>query len=297
MTAKPRINPDGPAANTVAALLQSAARALQGHSDSPRLDAEVLLGELLGLSRAGLIARGNEPCTRISERRYARLVEQRRQGTPVAYLTGSREFWSLNLRVTPAVLVPRPETELLVELALQRLPPDRPASVLDLGTGSGAIALAIAAERPGVKVTAVDISATALEVAMHNGRELKLSHIDWRLGDWFKPVPGARFDVVVANPPYVATADPALEKLKAEPCIALCGGPSGLEALATIAAGAPAHLQDGGWLMLEHGSDQAPGVARLLERHGFACISTHPDLSGHPRVTLGTIHLPTQETS
>jgi release factor glutamine methyltransferase len=276
--------------NTVSAALQNAARALHGHSDSPRLDAELLLGKLLGLSRPGLIARGDEPCASDCEQSYARLIDARRQGVPVAYLTGSREFWSLNLRVTSAVLVPRPETEILVEQALQRLPRDRAAAVLDLGTGSGAIALAIAAERPDARITAVDISAAALDVAMQNGRELGLSRIDWRLGDWFAPVSGERFDMIVANPPYVAAADPALARLTAEPAIALCDGPTGLEALGRIAAGAAAHLHERGWLILEHGSDQAPAVAQLLERHGFACIRSHFDLAGKPRVTLGVIH-------
>jgi release factor glutamine methyltransferase len=283
--------------NTVSAALQNAARALHGHSDSPRLDAELLLGKLLGLSRPGLIAHGNEVCASDCEQSYARLIDARRQGVPVAYLTGRREFWSLNLRVTPAVLVPRPETEVLVEQALQRLPRDRAAAVLDLGTGSGAIALAIAAERPAVEITAVDISAAALEVAIQNGRELGLSRIDWRLGDWFAALSGKRFDMIVANPPYVAAADSALQQLAAEPRIALCDGPTGLEALTTIAAGAPAHLHDRGWLIVEHGRDQAPSVAQLLQRHGFVSIGSHLDLSGFPRVTLGTTPSQNQETS
>jgi release factor glutamine methyltransferase len=281
---------------TVGAALQNAARALQGHSDSPRLDAELLLGTILGLSRSELTARSNEPCTGERERNLAQLIDERRRGVPVAYLTGHREFWSLDLHVTPAVLVPRPETEVLVEQALQRLPRDRSAAVLDLGTGSGAIALAIAAERPGVEVTGVDISAPALAIAMQNARALGLARVHWRLGDWFAPLSGERFDMIVANPPYVAAADPALGKLGAEPSIALCGGPSGLEALTAIAAGARAHLRDRGWLILEHGSDQALAVAQLLQRQDFACIATHLDLSGLPRVTLGTTHS-YQETS
>lgn len=284
MTATPQSIP------TVGAALQNAARALQGHSDSPRLDAALLLGKILGWSRSGLTARSNEPFTCECEQNLAQLIDERRRGVPVAYLTGRREFWSLELRVTPAVLVPRPETEVLVEQALQRLPHDRSAAVLDLGTGSGAIALAIAAERPGVKVTGVDISAPALDIAMQNARALGLARIHWRLGDWFAPLCGERFDLIVANPPYVAAADPALDKLRAEPLIALCSGPSGLEALTAIAAGARAHLHDGGWLILEHGSDQALAVAQLLEHHGFACIGAHLDLSGLPRVTLGTTH-------
>jgi release factor glutamine methyltransferase len=276
--------------STVSDILQSGERALDGSSDSARLDAEMLLAKILGLPRSGLIARGDEPVAIEHERAYASLIDERLRGAPVAYLTGTREFWSLPLRVTPAVLVPRPETEILVDLALQRLPRDRWNSVLDLGTGSGAIALAIASERPSSRVTGVDISPPALEVARQNSRELGLAHVDWRLGSWFAPVSGERFDMIVANPPYVAADDPALERLQAEPAIALCVGPTGLEALSAIAGAAAAHLLKEGWLILEHGSDQAPAVARLLERHGFARISSHLDFSGKPRVTLGTLH-------
>jgi release factor glutamine methyltransferase len=283
--------------STVTETLRSGARSLDGHSDTPRLDAELLLGKILGLSLAGLIARSNEPVAIDRERAFARLMERRVRGAPVAYLTGTREFWSLALRVTPDVLVPRPETELLVDLALQRLPPGQARSVLDLGTGSGAIALAIASERPASRVTGVDVSPPALEIAMQNSRDLGLSRIDWRLGSWFEPVAGERFDMIVANPPYVAAADPALETLAAEPAIALCVGPTGLEALSSIAADAPFHLHEYGWLIMEHGSDQAPHVAKLLERHGFTSIRSHLDFSGKPRVTLGTVHSPHQEPS
>jgi release factor glutamine methyltransferase len=288
---------------SVSQLLQRGARSLADHSDSPRLDAELLLGKTLGLSRSGVIARGDDPVASEREQSYVSLLAQRLRGAPIAYLTGTREFWSLAIRVTPAVLVPRPETELLVELALQRLPErqagpsvDRARSVLDLGTGSGAIALAIASERPGARVTGVDISPSALEVAVQNSRDLGLARIDWRLGSWFAPVPGERFDVIVANPPYVAAADPALEHLREEPSIALCSGPTGLEALSAIAGAAAPHLHNHGWLILEHGSDQAPDVARLLERHGFTQVRSHLDFSGKPRVTLGTVHSPHQET-
>jgi release factor glutamine methyltransferase len=279
---------------TVAEALGAAARSLHGHSDSPRLDAEVLLAKVLGLPRSGLIVRGNESVASEHERTYASLVERRLGGEPVAYLTGTREFWSLPLWVTPAVLVPRPETELVVELALQLLPEHRAAadpvcSILDLGTGSGAIALALASERPEARVTAVDVSAPALDVAIQNSRSLGLAHIDWRLGSWFAPVSGERFDVIVANPPYIAATDPALEKLTAEPALALCYGPTGLEALSAIAAGAAAHLHERGWLILEHGSDQAPDVGRLMQCHGFQEVRSHLDFSGKPRVTLGTI--------
>jgi release factor glutamine methyltransferase len=284
---------------TVIDNLQRGARALRSSSDSPRLDAELLLGCALGLSRAGLVARSDEPVAAERERAYQNLIERRLLGAPVAYLTGTREFWSLPLSVTPAVLVPRPETELLVELALQRIPaqgahPENSTasvgSVLDLGTGSGAIALAIASERPGLRVTGVDISPAALAVAIQNSRDLGLAHIDWRLGSWFEAVPGEKFDVIVANPPYVAAADPALQSLRAEPLIALSAGPTGLDALSAIARAAAAHLNVHGWLLLEHGSDQAPEVARLLEGHGFTGVCSQVDFSGKPRVTLGTVH-------
>jgi len=252
---------------------------------------------VLGVPRSGLMTRHDELVAVEGERAYASLIARRLQGAPVAYLTGTREFWSLALSVTPAVLVPRPETELLVELALELMPnlqacpsPQPARSVLDLGTGSGAVALAIASERPRSRVTGIDISQPALDIASHNAHSLGLSHIDWRLGSWFEPVPGERFDVIVANPPYVAAADPALEQLSAEPAIALCAGPTGLEALAAIAGGAASHLHEHGWLILEHGSDQAPLVAQLLERHGFTGIRSHLDFSGRPRVTLGTVH-------
>src|SRR5882672_4178493 len=285
--------------STIAQTLRHAAHALDRYSDSPRLDAELLLGKLLGQPRSGLIARSDEPVAAASEHAFAELIEARRGGAPVAYLTGSREFWSLPLTVAPAVLVPRPETELLVELALQpsSSTPHSDCSVLDLGTGSGAIALALASERPRWRITGVDVSSPALEIARRNARDLGLSHLDWRLGSWFEPVAGERFDLIVANPPYVAAGDPALETLRAEPAIALAAGPTGLEALAAIAAAAASHLNERGWLMFEHGSTQAPDVVRLLERHGFSHIRSHMDLSGTPRVTLGTIHPPHQETS
>jgi release factor glutamine methyltransferase len=280
---------------TIAEHLQTGAGSLRNSSDSPRLDAELLLGSVLGLSRAGLIARGGESVAAEREQAYADLIDRRARGVPVAYLTGTREFWSLPLTVTPEVLVPRPETELLVELALQRMPARDPStsrvgSVLDLGTGSGAIALAIACEKPAWRVIGVDVSPAALEVATQNSRDLGLAHIEWRLGSWFEAVPGETFDVIVANPPYVAAQDPALQTLWAEPAIALSAGPDGLDALSAIVRAAASHLNDGGWLLLEHGSTQARNVAQLLESHGFTGVRSQNDFSGKPRVTLGTVH-------
>jgi release factor glutamine methyltransferase len=271
---------------TIAESVKNAELALGPHSESPRLDAELLLATLLGLPRAALIARGNEPLA-LHASAYAELIAQRAHGVPIAYLTGWREFWSLPLKVSPAVLVPRPETELLVEHALALLPPDAVCSVLDLGTGSGAIALSLAHERPRWAVTAVDMSAAALDVARQNAHNLKLSHIQWRQGSWFDPVPAERFHLIVANPPYIAANDPALAALCAEPAAALIAGPTGLEALLAIVAQAPGHLHAGGWLVLEHGISQGQDVAQLLQAQGFDSIRTYSDFSGRPRVTLG----------
>jgi release factor glutamine methyltransferase len=276
--------------DTIADHLARAARHLAPISTSPRLDAELLLAQVMGLSRSGLIARGNDPVADDRELSFAALIDQRLHGSPVAYLTGHREFWSLPLHVTPDVLVPRPETELLVELALAILPKQQPHAVLDLGTGSGAVALALASERPLALVTGVDVSPAALEVAADNARALGLSRIEWRLGSWFEPVRGQRFDLIVANPPYIAASDPALATLSREPALALTPGATGLESLAAIAENAALHLRDQGWVILEHGSTQAADVAALLERHGFAHIRSHSDFSGNPRVTLGTVH-------
>jgi release factor glutamine methyltransferase len=284
-------------ASTVASALRQGVRALSMHSGSPQLDAEVLLSSVLGIERAALIARGSDLLADHELRLYRDLLEQRKRGMPVAYLTGRREFWSLPLKVTPAVLVPRPETELLVEVALRHLPTSAECAVLDLGTGSGAVALAIASERPLARVVGVDVSPGALGIARDNARALARPNVAFRLGSWFDAVPGEVFDVVVANPPYVAEHDPALAALAAEPELALVAGPAGLDALAAIIAAAPRHLQRGGWLLLEHGSTQEHAVAKLLKRSGFAGIECHCDYSGLPRVTRGTFSPPLKERS
>jgi release factor glutamine methyltransferase len=270
----------------IATILSHGTRTLKPHSDSPRLDAEILLGKVLGLSRAALVARNDESLAGDSEESYAELLEQRRSGMPVAYLIGTREFWSLTLRVSPDVLVPRPETEILVEQALRMKSPNDPCEVLDLGTGSGAVALAIASERPHWSVTAVDVSPLALRIAQQNAQALEICNVDWRLGSWFDPLPARRFDLIVGNPPYVAGDDPALAALTAEPQLALNAGPTGLEALAAIIAEAPAHLNARGWLLLEHGLTQAPAIVSLLLQQGMSGIRTVPDFAGCARVTL-----------
>lgn len=274
---------------TIADTVKHAAQMLDPHSESPRLDAEVLLAKILGLSRSALIARGTEPVDSNDERAYAELVGRRAGGVPIAYLTGKREFWSLPFEVSPAVLVPRPETELLVEHALALLPRDEVCSVLDLGSGSGAIALSLAHERPRWLVTGVDASPAALEIAARNAQNLKLPHVQWRLSSWFDALPGERFDLIVANPPYIAAADPALRTLRAEPAAALIAGPTGLEALTAIIAQAPQHLYARGWLALEHGMTQAQAVVERLQQQGFDSIRTYSDFSGKSRITLGVL--------
>jgi release factor glutamine methyltransferase len=275
--------------DTVAESLQEAARTLGAHSDSPRLDAEVLLAHVLGCSRTGLIVAAERALSARETTAFTHLLARRRTGTPIAYLTGMREFWSLPLHVTPAVLVPRPETETLVTAVLADIPRDRSVAVLDLGTGSGAIALAIQSERPRAQVTGSDLSAGALAVAVENARHLGLPQIRWRQGAWFEAVPGERFDCIVSNPPYVAEGDPALARLAAEPRLALTPGATGLEAFAAICAHAADHLRVPGVLAFEHGAGQAAEVAALLALHGFEQIRHHADHAGLPRVTLATL--------
>lgn len=272
-------------APTVAESLACATRRLSDHSESPRLDAALLLCEVTGMSRSASLVRGDEPLSAAHRAAFDVLISRRAGGAPVAYLTGEREFWSLRLGVTPDVLVPRPETEVLVAQTLALLP-DQPRRLLDLGTGSGAIALAISSERPRTRIAAVDVSAAAVAVARRNARALGLSRIDWRVGSWYAAVAGEHFDIIVANPPYVAAGDPALQRLAAEPLLALTPGPTGLEALSIIIAGAAAHLRPQGWLLLEHGNAQAGAVARLLDAAGFRGVRTHADFAGQPRVTL-----------
>ena len=272
--------------NTIAGLLRIAAELLCERSDSPRLDAEVILGNLLGATRSALTVRRDDAIDADTERAYRELIVRRAGGVPVAYLTGVREFWSLPLKVTPAVLVPRPETELLVEQALELLVGGS-AAVLDLGTGSGAIALAVASERRDARVVGVDISEAAIRVARDNAEALGLAHIEWRVGSWFAAVAEERFDVILSNPPYIRARDAALASLQAEPAMALIGGPTGLEQLSSIIAAAASHLNPGGWLLTEHGADQAGAVAALFERQHFQDIRSLEDYSGRPRLPPG----------
>lgn len=253
-----------------------------------RFEAELLLAEALQRDRAWLMAHAVDAAPADAERRFHELIEARAAGRPVAYLLGHRGFWTLDLEVSPEVLIPRPETELLVEAALQRLAPGQPLRVVDLGTGSGAIALAIAAERPEADVLATDASAGALAVAQANAHRLGLDRVRFLPGDWYAPLAGERFDLVVSNPPYIADDDPhvGIGDLRFEPRAALVSGSDGLDALRIIAAGAPAHLVDGGWLLVEHGHQQGAAVRALLAAAGLGRVQTLQDLEGRDRITL-----------
>ena len=250
------------------------------------LDARLMLGRLLGLSPTQLIARDEERLGAAAPR-WADWLARRAAGEPLAYLLGEKEFHGLLLEVTPSVLIPRPETELLVDWAGELLAERAgSAAVLDLGTGSGAIGLAIQHLHAGATVTATDASAAALAVARRNAARHRLA-VEFVETSWWHGLAGRRFAVVIANPPYIGEGDAALEALRHEPRPALVAGGDGLAALREIVAGAPAHLEDGGWLLLEHGFDQADAVDRLLAAAGFEAIETRRDLAGHPRATGG----------
>lgn len=249
-----------------------------------RLDAQLLLAHVLGRPRSWLIAHDDEVLAEPERQAFMALAGRRAHGEPLAYLTGEREFRGLSLAVSPAVLVPRPETEHLVDWALECLR-DRPhPRVLDLGTGSGAIALAIAHERPDALVHASDVSAAALGVAQGNARRCDRP-IRLREGPWWQPWAGECFDLVVSNPPYIAGGDPHLAALAHEPALALTPGGDGLDALRAIAVGAAAHLAPGAWLLLEHGFDQAAAVRALLAAADLVDVATRSDLAGLDRCT------------
>jgi len=271
----------------VAGVLAALRGRLGAASPTPALDAEVLVAHVLGASRSAIAAKPERPLAPEEMLALEALVRRRLEGEPVAYLMGRREFWSLELEVTPDVLVPRPETELVVERALAAIASRERPSVLDLGTGSGAIASAIARERPDADVTATDVSAAALAVAARNAARLALPNLRLLEGSWFGPVSDSRFDLVASNPPYVAAGDPALAALAHEPAGALVGGTEGLDALSAIAAAAREHLEPGGTLVLEHGAAQGPAVRALLESAGLVAVGTRRDLAGHERVTEG----------
>ncbi|MGQ4660083.1 peptide chain release factor N(5)-glutamine methyltransferase [Lysobacter sp. F6437] len=252
-------------------------------------DAELLLAHVLDRPRSWLYAHGDDELDAAAAARFDILLTRRHAGEPVAYLTGHRGFWRFDLEVNRATLIPRPETELLVELALARLPADRPLRIADLGTGSGAIALALAHERPHADVVATDASPDALAVAATNAKALGLANVRFLQGDWFAPVAGETFDLIASNPPYIADGDAHLGEgdLRFEPRSALASGIDGLDAIRRIVADAPTHLLPGGWLLLEHGWDQGDAVRGLLATAGLVEVETVRDLEQRDRISLG----------
>jgi release factor glutamine methyltransferase len=267
--------------------LAEARALLAATSDSPQLDAEILLGKVLRANRAALYANPDQLITASQSGEFEQLVSQRCDGKPVAHLTGMREFWSLELKVTPDVLVPRPETELLVERALVHIPDSGACELVDLGCGSGAIAIAIATERPDCTITATDASQAALSIAQENAANHCPERINFIHGNWFEPLVGKCFDVIVSNPPYVSAAQPQLTdpELEHEPQQALYSGADGLNDIRQLITEAPAYLLDDGYLLLEHGFDQADTIAELLRQAGFVNIEMYRDLANQPRIT------------
>ena len=257
-------------------------------SGLPPLEARMLAARVLEKNSAWLIAHADAAVSAATEQAFSALAARRVRGEPMAYILGEREFYGLEFGVTRAVLIPRPETELLVELALARIPQNETARVLDLGTGSGAIAVTLAKERPQAQLTAVDVDYAALGVARENARRHKV-RVRFFCGDWFGALPGETFDLIVANPPYVAAADPhlGLGDLRYEPQRALVGGVDGLDCIRAIVAKAAAHLAPAAWLLFEHGYDQAEACRGLLEAEGYREVQSWPDLAGIPRVSGG----------
>ena len=257
-------------------------------SPTPRLDAELLLAQALGKSRGYLHTWPERELEASQLERFQAALARRRSGEPVAYILGRQGFWSLDLDVASHTLIPRPDTELLVETALALLPAT-PLQVLDLGTGTGAIALALACERPAWQVTGVDRVAEAVALAQGNGIRLQLANARFAESCWFSALAGQRFQLIVSNPPYIAAADPHLSQgdVRFEPSSALVAGIDGLDDIRLIIEQAPEHLLAGGWLLLEHGFDQAEAVRELLVQRGFATVESRRDLGGHQRISLG----------
>lgn len=270
-------------------LRQAGQRLDAAGSESPRLDAQILLGHILQQPRSYLIAHADQILSPDQLQQAETLLCQRLEGRPIAHLIGRREFWSRELEVSPDTLIPRPDTEITLELALEKIPTDIRWSLLDLGTGTGALALMLALERPACQVTATEISAKALAVAERNRQRLGVETIRFLQGDWFALLTDQRFHLIVSNPPYIPDQDPHLERgdVRFEPRQALAAGPAGLDDLKRLIKQAPAHLHVDGWLVLEHGFDQAEIVGNLLKSHGFENVDSRTDLAGHPRASAG----------
>ncbi|MAM21301.1 MAG: protein-(glutamine-N5) methyltransferase, release factor-specific [Acidiferrobacteraceae bacterium] len=270
-------------------MLRNVRNRLTGASPSPALDAELLLAEALVVTRINLYTQPELSLDNDARARLEDNLRRRLTGEPIAYITGRKEFWSLDLKVTPATLVPRPETELLVAIALELLHDHQAVNVADLGTGSGAIALALAHERSCASIKATDISSDALAIAQHNATALGITNVQFNRGAWFEPLAGQCFDMITANPPYVAIEDADLDTIQTrhEPPLALFAGTDGLSALRIIIAEAPTHIRPDGYLILEHGHLQGQAVRDLLCHSGFHSIVTRNDLADLPRVSVG----------
>ncbi|UQB43473.1 peptide chain release factor N(5)-glutamine methyltransferase [Thiomicrospira microaerophila] len=255
---------------------------------NPKLEAEILLCHSLRVNRAYLLTWPEKALTETQVAEFFALVERRQAGEPIAYLLGYKEFWGLALQVSPATLIPRADTETLIEIALQKLAQYPKPQILDMGTGSGAIALALASERPDAKITAIDASPAALAVAQANGLAHQLK-INWLLSDWFSQLEGQKFDCIVSNPPYIEQQDLHLTQgdLRFEPDSALSSGSDGLDDLRLIICQAPSYLNQQAWLFVEHGYNQADAVKQLFRQAGFQSITCQVDLAGHPRVSYG----------
>jgi release factor glutamine methyltransferase len=273
----------------VAESQQALADALSLDADLARLEARLLLQHVLKVDRAWLISHDTDALEANHHAEFQALLHRRLQGEPIAHILGRREFYGLDLAVTPATLIPRPDTETLVEAAFQKIPGNASYTVLDLGTGTGAVALAIASQRPLIQVTAVDESDAALQVAAANAARLGLNNVRSLRSDWFSALGNDRFHLIVSNPPYIADSDPHLRQgdLRFEPLTALASGADGLDDIRSIIDGAPKHLKPGGWLMLEHGYDQAHDTRGLFKQAGFSEVGSVRDLAGIERVTLG----------
>lgn len=267
------------------------AKELELDSSTARIEVQCLLQHLLHVPRSWLLAHPERCLNAEEQTQYQKLLQRRMGGEPVAYILGEREFYGLKLQVTPATLIPRPDTELLVELALQRLPNAAEVRVLDMGSGSGAIALAIAHERPNASVLGVDASAAALLVAQENAQALGLSNAHFVQSNWFSALTGQRFELIVSNPPYIAADDVHLSQgdVRFEPASALASGAEGLDDIRHIVNHARNHLQPGGWLLLEHGYDQAGRVRTLLQQAGYLEVFSACDLAGTERASGGKI--------
>ena len=267
------------------AAIADATERLSHVSESPRLDAEILLCRTIDMPRSYLFAHPEDELDTLTRDRFEAILRRREHGAPMAYIMGVKEFWSQEFAVSPATLVPRPETEILVNLALCEIPREAAWRVLDLGTGSGVIAVTIACERPLSMVTAVDVSEEALLVAQENVRALAPGNVECLPGDWTEPVRDRTFDLIVSNPPYVRAQDDALAALRHEPQSALVAGDDGLDAIRVLARDCRDIIVERGLLLIEHGYDQREDVAALLAAHGWVEVQCHDDLAGRPRVT------------